>query len=481
MPKKIVTIGFELADENIEQIKFSSKSSLMDWDIVLFKPNISDYIHNGYGGDNYQGKPCLGDDLSFRLKESCEHWRREIKEAVESGKTIFVFLNKLESVYVATGEMRTSGTGRNQKETRIVTEYSNYSSLPLPAKYVVSEGRKMNLNHIYKDILHDYWEVFEEKSFYNVYFPENLSGASIITKTGNKAVSLVLRGENSNGALMLLPDIEFEDNSFFESNESEEIFFSKEGQNFSSSLISAIVDIDKKLRSAGELTEMPDWAKADEFILEKERKLQHKLLVVETSVEKAQKEKEKVINELSESRKLRALLYETGKPLEAAVLLALETLGFSVKQVHNNNSEFDVVVESNEGRLIGEVEGKDNKAINITKLRQLSLNIHEDLDQEDVKSPAKGILFGNGYRLKKLEDRKELFTKKCITSAETTSIGLLATSDLYVMAKHFVDYPDNKFAKECRELLINKVGIIIPPILPPQDIMVKTEDKSDEK
>jgi hypothetical protein len=57
-----------------------------------------------------------------------------------------------------------------------------------------------------------------------------------------------------------------------------------------------------------------------------------------------------------------------------------------------------VVFESEEGRLIGEAEGKDNKAINVDKLRQLSMNIHEDIQREEVTTPAKGVLFGNGYR-----------------------------------------------------------------------------------
>jgi hypothetical protein len=48
-----------------------------------------------------------------------------------------------------------------------------------------------------------------------------------------------------------------------------------------------------------------------------------------------------------------------------------------------------VVFESEEGRLIGEAEGKDNKAINVDKLRQLSMNIHEDIQREEVTTPAK--------------------------------------------------------------------------------------------
>jgi hypothetical protein len=30
--------------------------------------------------------------LSFKVKEACEHWRREIKQAFETGKTVVVFM-----------------------------------------------------------------------------------------------------------------------------------------------------------------------------------------------------------------------------------------------------------------------------------------------------------------------------------------------------------------------------------------------------
>ena len=89
MSKTILTIGFELASEHTRQESFSSKASLLDWDIILFKPGI-DYSYK-YGAEDYQGKPCLNDTSSFALKEATEHWRREIKQAVEMGKTVIVF------------------------------------------------------------------------------------------------------------------------------------------------------------------------------------------------------------------------------------------------------------------------------------------------------------------------------------------------------------------------------------------------------
>ena len=82
--KRIVTIGCELASSDVKHVSFRSKSSLLDFDIVLFRPLISDFL--GYGTDYFQGKPSLSDTQSFQLRECCEHWRRELKRGCSRWK-----------------------------------------------------------------------------------------------------------------------------------------------------------------------------------------------------------------------------------------------------------------------------------------------------------------------------------------------------------------------------------------------------------
>lgn len=87
MPKKILTVGFDLVGDNIESATFSDKNSLLDWDIVLFRPNISQITTYAYGNDEYLGKLCLNDSKSFALREACAHWRREITQGCRRGQT----------------------------------------------------------------------------------------------------------------------------------------------------------------------------------------------------------------------------------------------------------------------------------------------------------------------------------------------------------------------------------------------------------
>ena len=91
----------------------------------------------------------------------------------------------------------------------------------------------------------------------------------------------------------------------------------------------------------------------------------------EREVEKAQRLKEDLEDKLQSAVSIRGLLYEKGKPLENAIIDALRMLGLTANPFKETDSEFDVVFESQEGRLIGEAEGKDNNAVNTEQLRQL--------------------------------------------------------------------------------------------------------------
>lgn len=463
--KKILTIGLSLADELTEFCEFDSDISLLDWDIILFKPEINEYIYRRES--TFEGKPCLSDDQSFKLKAQSEHWRREIKAAVEHGKLVLVFLSELTPISIATGKKEFSGTGRNQKVTRIVTHYDNYQSIPLNLKAINSKGKEIKLAEKNSELIASYWHEFSSISSYKVMI-EGDSLPLLLTKHGDKTVGTIYRSKNSSGALLCLPDIDFYSDSFFtdEDDEGNGGDWTQEAKQFASKMIKSIVSMEKSLRSSADLTPEPDWAKDTKYKLDKEKLASQKLLTLEQELEKIQAEKEKIIDNVNDLGRLRNLLFEKGKPLELAILDALKIIGFEVSQFDNGESEFDAVFESKEGRLIGEAEGKDNKAINVDKLRQLALNIHEDLERDEVSEPAKPVLFGNPYRLQSIEDRPEPFTSKCITAATTSSTALVSTPDLFLVAKYLTDKRDAKYAAKCRKVILNTIGKVNFPAIP---------------
>lgn len=458
--KRILTINLELPSEDVEHVSFHSKTSLLDWDIVLFTPSINEFIL--HFEDWYQGKPSLSDGSSFQLKECCEHWRREIKQAVDAGKTVVVFLPDLQQVYIDTGERSYSGTGRNQKVTRHVALYDNYQAVPATLEPVVAKGNVMKLSPRGAESIKSFWAEFDDYFTYKVTLSAPKVPASILTKSGDKPVGAIYRPKNSSGSLVLLPDMDFYREDFLEEREDEHAW-TAEAQKFASRLIASVVALDKALRAAGEVTPEPAWVTAKNYRLPKEAGLRAQLIDAEKQVEAAQLKKESIQDKLKATGTLRAVLYEKGKPLENAIIEALQIIGFNAEPFEDGTSEFDVVFESTEGRLIGEAEGKDNKSVNVEKLRQLSMNIHEDLLREEVHEPAKPVLFGNAYRLQPLSQRKEPFTEKCQTAAKNSSTALVFTPDLFAPVQYLSGMQDQEYARRCREAILSASGRVLFP------------------
>ena len=174
MAKKILTVGLELASDDVAHEDFNSKVSLLDWDIVLFKPQITEFISYA---DQYKGKASLNDSQSFQLKEACEHWRREVHQAVESGKTVVVFLPPVEEVYIDTGERRYSGTGRNRATTHVVALYGNYNCIPAALGPTTSHGTAVKLAPKGAEALAGYWAAFGAQSEYKVLLNDKTASA----------------------------------------------------------------------------------------------------------------------------------------------------------------------------------------------------------------------------------------------------------------------------------------------------------------
>ncbi len=460
--KKILTVGLRLAGNDSESHPFRSDISLLDWDIILFKPDISDFLDYS---QTFQGKPCLSDDRSFQLKERSEHWRREIKTAIDTGKLVVVYLIELCEIHIATGEKRTSGTGRNQQTTRIVTDFNNYHCIPFDTKPVKTKGQEIKLASKNSELISSYWQEFSSQSTYKVLLNGDVEPC-LVTKNGDKTVGTIIRSKNSGGALILLPDVDFCPDEFFNDDDESDEVWTIEAKQFAARYIKSIVSLYKSIHSAGEVTPEPEWAKSQVYKLNDEKSAAEELLKIESRLEAVQAEKELIIQRVKELSRLRNLLFEKGKPLEYAILDALKIMGFKVSQYDDGESEFDAIFESEEGRLIGEVEGKDNKAINIDKLRQLALNVYEDLGREEVNTPAKAVLFGNAFRLVPIRERIEPFTTKCVSAASTSSTALVFTPDLFIVAKYLLDNSDNAFAIECRKALLSSVGRVEFPSIP---------------
>lgn len=96
--KSLVAVNMTLPTlEN--DLDYQSDQSLIDYDIVVFSPNLPRYDRIQFS----DGGSCISIQAGQRLRKVIEHWSKEIRIALETGKTVFFVLDTYESDSVAIG------------------------------------------------------------------------------------------------------------------------------------------------------------------------------------------------------------------------------------------------------------------------------------------------------------------------------------------------------------------------------------------
>jgi hypothetical protein len=491
MSKMIVSLGKQyIFADTIKEIPYDSDQSLLDGDIILVAPDLSSYssydARSPFADDTFRGLKCLNDDSSFNLKRHTAHWRTEITEALRSGKTVIVWLLNIPCVAIATGETQYSGTGRNSRTTRIVQEFDPYEVLPTNVGRIVRKGGERIQTVGNLGALATYWHEFGNRATFEAYI-ENFKGRTLLqTQTGNMAVGGSIELQNITGKLFLLPPPEIDHPielvvsaitakaSKAAKTEDARARQTEKAQKKAESivvsqLISSIIAMDKAVRAESEATPPPSWTEDTTWRLAKEQPINEAVernLAEQSELETARKE---LLKELAQAQELRALLYENGRRLESAILIALRLIGYTADGLKEEDSEFDAVMISPSGeRLIGEAEGKDDRAISVEKLDQLDRNLREDFlrQPEEGAKYALGVLFGNAYRFTDPLKREEFFTQKCQIAAQRSRISLVRTTDLFAVAQYLQGSNDPVFATLCRAAIANRAGqiVIFPPL-----------------
>jgi hypothetical protein len=461
--KRIFTVGCTFPGDEFEYVEFDSDQTLLDADIVLFEPCLQ--YRSSY--QDYNGQPLMTEDSSFTVKAQLGHWHSEIRSAVNAGKVVIVYLAKPKRCYRYTGETQVSGTGRSQKRTNIVVPVSSYEAVPYINSVVPKSGKEMRLAE--KSILASYWSEFSKYSDYEVEIEGTFTRTLLSSRSGNRIVGAEVRTKQG-GSLLFLPPLRYDGEKFtrYDSRREKE-YWTPDGQKFGKRLVAAVVGLADSLKLSTESTPAPPWAGESQYRLQDESKLESAISTCLAEIADRQAKKAGLENELRQAGSLRKLLFEQGRPLENAIVEALKLLGFDAQPFSDGESEFDAVFVSLEGRCIGEAEGKDNKPINIDKFSQLERNIHEDFERPEVTGHAKGVLFGNAFRLLAIDERGDFFTEKCVSAAKRVGAALVRTPDLFAPAKYLKEnITDVDYAKQCREAVFRTEGRIVvfpaPPI-----------------
>lgn len=464
--KRISNIGIDIPSNGDNYIRLDSNDSLSETDIAIFCPDFGNTAYSTYdrtsftGNDEYEGKKLYNKESSARIIDHTKHWKTEILHFVENGGTIVVVLSKKEDFYIYTGTKTFSGTGRNQKTTNHVTPYSNYDFLPFSTiEFHSASGKSVFPN---SNIVADLYRNCKDYLSFQTYIRSDKISNSIFT-TKNKDRILGASLKVKNGFVIFIPNISFDLPKFTKHNEkTDKSTWTAEALKIGKIFINSIVELDKVLRKTVEKTPKPNWLQDATFDLKASEKTEELIKKNKSEILKRQKEVERLESVLEEQESLKDLLFETGKPLEQAVIKALKILGYKAENYNDGTLELDQIILSPEGeRFIGECEGKDTKDIDVSKFRQLLDGLNADFEKETVQERAFGLLFGNPQRLLNPNERTLSFTQKCITGAKRERIGLIKTSDLFIVCRHIIENNDTDFACKCRKTIVEQLGQLV--------------------
>jgi hypothetical protein len=190
-----------------------------------------------------------------------------------------------------------------------------------------------------------------------------------------------------------------------------------------------------------------------------EPELKSKIDAIDGDIAARNKERLAMLNSLAALTDFKGLLFEKGKILEDIVIDAMRLLGFKAERYGEGDMEHDLILECEEGRIIGEIEGKDKEPIKIEKLDQLSRVVDEDFHRNEIL--ADGLLIGNPYRLQLVEERKAAFSNKVIVAAGRKRFGLLSTVELYRAVIEVLKNPSEELKRALRERIFHGLGGII--------------------
>ena len=464
-----VGIGPLHPDAGAESYRHEHLVSLDDADVVLFglpRPPLA--------YDTYMGKPCLSDDESTWYKELLSRWRSELLSAVTAGKTVFVVLTAPKVVYVATGEVQQSGTGRNAQRTRMVALQSNMEALPYNLRgVVVGYGNEIRVA-TGSQALRRYWMRFAQLSRYEMRFaPQGGLTPLLTTKNPEQVVSALVPSQEG-GHFVLLPAVNLteadddEDDEYEDDDEEvEESGGHGDGGADDSAFRLDSIDLVRQLLEVDALlTEVspsppPEWAQVTQYQTAAQRSLQQDLLKAQEAEAQARQQQEELEVSLDDASLLQCLLFAQGTRLEHAVIRGLKLMGVEAVRVVVGDSEFDAVFTIDGRRMLGEVEGRDSAAIGIDKITQLERNVAEDFAREEVAEHAHGVLFGNPQRLVAPSERAKTFTAKCMSSAERNGFALVLTHKMFEAAAYLEESGDLGYAAACRAAITAAKGQVV--------------------
>lgn len=452
--KDIKGIGFSIpANKDVDDFIDPNKlASLADVDIAIFN---TERLW-GLSGS-------LNNSRTKEISELVTHWKKEVVSYLSLGKTLFVVMSKKETYEFAKGDW-----------DLMSSTITNYEFLP--EKLIVHNANGITMipcSPMAKDLYNNFGAAFRYESYVD---KDSVNDLLFTPKSGDRVLGGVINMKTGN--IVLLPKIDFNADEYlicidddgkvvpddeYDEDEAYEWVWSQEAIQKGFSFKNCILAIDKALQGEQDKSIKPNWVEHKKYELKESVTTKNEIGTLIKEAEKIASKIDGLNAKLEDDESLKDLLFETGKPLEMAVIKALSILGYTAENYDDGVLELDQIIISPEGdRLIGECEGKDNKDIDITKCRQLQDHLNADFERKDVAEKAYGLLIGNPQRLIDPAKRTLDFTAKCKTSAIREGMGLILTTDLFNVCRTIIENEGtDEYAKSCRMAIKAQLGSLV--------------------
>ena len=427
---RITTLDYYLDEEEILNSSMNGIETLLDTDLLIANPLGCNYLWKKYLRNSADDSLWLNSPKSDEIRKILKLRKNETTTLLENGKVIVCFIHPIELINAEIGNSRDYET------------FTNYDFLPIDVEFFIRHlacgaGNSNSIKLISNNLFSPFFSAFKNELEYKAYLDVNITSQDqlFLVNHSNKPVGFLLNVHN--GIIAFLPTI---------TNKN------------SKKIISVLTSIAKKHLKHKTKTPTPSWV--NDYHLKGESELQNKIYELQNKIQKVELERNLLIEELDSITSFKALLYEQGSELEEIVIKSFKLFGFNAENLKKDDIEHDIVFESEEGRGIAEIEGKDNDAINVSKFDQLNRAVDEEF--YSTGNYPQGILIGNHFRLTNPVQRKEPFTDKVMIIAKKKSFGLLTTSEIFKAVQKVIENPENEeLRKKIRTQILNSEGTLI--------------------
>ncbi|MFC8385859.1 hypothetical protein [Nocardia sp. NPDC057272] len=456
---KLLAIDYQWSFDPADYTDFEGITSCYDYDVVIWDPahslgnfnSFEYFINGGRALDAEQGEQLL---------KAANRRKREFKDFLDMGRTLFVIARSPSSVSYQTGKTEQSGTGKNALTIAHTETFRLSSVMPIP---VLSLEQVSGKNF---DVVGD--GVFQQ--FLRKFLPEFCYEASVFAMDGSviaripgteRILSVSIKG-GAGGQVVFLPVPSFAGSAverdwleLVDVEDGKDVEGESEGgeatriSNLAHEFQLGLIECASRLSSVTE--PQPDWVQQIRLIGETE--VLDEVESNEKQIAEIQAEVLTLRERLREIEHLKDLVSGTGRALELAVKEVLEVLGGRVEEPEPGRDDW--IVHFPEGVAVVEVKGLGKSAgeKNATQLEKWVLGYH---DRKGVF--PKGILVINAWRNLALPDRTEkAFPDQMLPYATRSQHCLITGAQMLALHQEIVRRPEE--ALELRKLLLATSGV----------------------